>query len=211
MRSGRPKILVFPRKNALEARVGIEPSLDDTGRYRVCGLGGDAGSGDPAYRARCGCRSMRMAPARPASQGTDGETPSLPDRPVARPPHLKWGILIGAKGRIIVVEHRLRLYRRVYGLGGDAGSGDPAYRARCGCRSMRMAPAQALPTNLRVRRRSLARLGRGRRSVGNLVRRDGRSVARDPYRAEPAAWHGGRAHEPSDPHSRIRSRRSRRN
>ena len=163
--------------------------------------------GDPAYRARCGCRSMRIAPARPAAQGTDGETPSLPtcryrpswplgpaatspigteslgpspprpaaqgtdgetpslpDRPVARPPpHLKWGILIGAKGRIIVVELRLRLYRRVCGLGGDAGSGDPAYRARCGCRSMRIAPDQNLPTDLRVRQRSLVRHGRGRR------------------------------------------------
>ena len=35
MRSGRPKTPDFPRKNALEARVGIVPSPDDTGRSQA--------------------------------------------------------------------------------------------------------------------------------------------------------------------------------
>ena len=78
-------------------------------------------------------------------------------------------------------------------------------------RCERIALLRALSTVLPIRRRFLERLGRGRRSVGNHVRRDGRSVARDPIPAEPAAWRGGRADGPSDPHNRSRIRRSHRN
>ena len=56
-------------------------------------VGGPGLQGDSQARLE----SLGPSPPRLAAQGMDGETPSLPDRPVARTPHLKWGILIATK------------------------------------------------------------------------------------------------------------------
>gem|GEM_PF-5397683 len=93
-----------PPRPAAQGTDGETPSLPDrqASRPRPSASGPPGPRCPPSGRARV----SRAIPTSPwAAQGTDGEKSPLPDRPVAHTPHLKWGILIGAKGRIMVVEH----------------------------------------------------------------------------------------------------------